>query len=141
MDTAIANAEGRAGLARLAEEQAALRRGATLVAQGVPPEEVFAAVTEEVGRLLPVDFADLGRFEPDGAVTLVAAWGRPAAAFPLAVGGSGGKSALLAPLPDRAPGRDHSYADTFGQIDALGREAGVGSAWARRKPSRAASGG
>ncbi|MEN3313122.1 MAG: hypothetical protein V7645_2451, partial [Actinomycetota bacterium] len=32
----------------LAEEQAALRRIATLVARGVPPEEVFAAVTEEV---------------------------------------------------------------------------------------------
>ncbi len=29
----------------LAEEQAALRRVATLVARGVPPDEVFAAVT------------------------------------------------------------------------------------------------
>jgi hypothetical protein len=36
--TAIANAESRAGLARLAEEQAALRRVATLVARGAPPE-------------------------------------------------------------------------------------------------------
>jgi K+-sensing histidine kinase KdpD len=34
---------------RLAKEQAALRRVATLVAGGAPPEEVFAAVTEEVG--------------------------------------------------------------------------------------------
>ena len=33
----------------LADEQAALRRIATLVARGVPPEEVFAAVTAEVG--------------------------------------------------------------------------------------------
>jgi GAF domain-containing protein len=55
--TAIANAESRAGLARAAEEQAALRRVATLVARGVTPEEVFAVVTEEVGRRLPVDFA------------------------------------------------------------------------------------
>ena len=39
-------------VARLAEEQAALRRVATLVARGAPPEEVFAAVAEEVGRLL-----------------------------------------------------------------------------------------
>ena len=51
--TAIANTDSRIGLARLAEEQAALRRVATLVAHGVPPEEVFAAVAEEVGRLLP----------------------------------------------------------------------------------------
>ncbi len=40
--TAIANAESRT---RLAEEQAALRRVAMLVARGVPPEELFAAVT------------------------------------------------------------------------------------------------
>ena len=39
----------RAPLTRLAEEQAALRRVATLVARGAPPEEVFAAVAEEVG--------------------------------------------------------------------------------------------
>jgi hypothetical protein len=39
----------------LAEEQAALRRVATLVARGVPPEELFAAVTEEAGRLLAAD--------------------------------------------------------------------------------------
>jgi GAF domain-containing protein len=61
--TAIANAESHAGLARLAEEQAALRRVATLVAAGATPEDVFAAATEEVGRLLPVDFADLSRYE------------------------------------------------------------------------------
>ena len=36
-------------LARLADEQAALRRVATLVAQGVPAGELFAVVTEEVG--------------------------------------------------------------------------------------------
>jgi len=35
----------------LAEEQAALRRVATLVARGAAPDEVLAAVLEEVGRL------------------------------------------------------------------------------------------
>jgi GAF domain-containing protein len=58
----------------VAEEQAALRRVATLVARGVPPEEVFAAATEEVGQLLPVDFALMGRYEADGAITAIAAW-------------------------------------------------------------------
>jgi signal transduction histidine kinase len=74
--TAIANAESRAALARLADEQAALRRVATLVAQGVPPEEVFAAVIAEVRGLLPVDVAGLGRYESGATMTLVAGWGR-----------------------------------------------------------------
>ena len=69
---AIANAESRAGLARLAEEQVALRRVATLVARGVPPEEVFASVTEEVERLLLSDLANLCRFESDRTFTILA---------------------------------------------------------------------
>jgi GAF domain-containing protein len=47
----------------LAEEQAALRRIATLVARGAPPAEVFAAAVEEVGRVLPVDMASIGRYD------------------------------------------------------------------------------
>jgi hypothetical protein len=47
--TAIANAESRAALARLAEEQAALRRVATLVAGGTSPDKVLAAVAGEIG--------------------------------------------------------------------------------------------
>ena len=60
----------------LAEEQAALRRVATLVARGVPPEEVFAAATAEVGQLLPVDFALMGRYESDGTAAIVAGAGK-----------------------------------------------------------------
>jgi signal transduction histidine kinase/ketosteroid isomerase-like protein len=62
--TAIANAESREALARLAEEQAALRRVATLVAQGVPPVEIFSAVSDEAARLFSADAAVL-RFEHD----------------------------------------------------------------------------
>ncbi|HVX33090.1 MAG TPA: PAS domain S-box protein, partial [Solirubrobacterales bacterium] len=40
---------------KLADEQAALRRVATLVAQAAPPEELFANIVDEVGRLLEVD--------------------------------------------------------------------------------------
>jgi signal transduction histidine kinase len=72
--TAIANAESRAGLARLAEEQAALRRVATLVARGVPPDEVFAAVTEEVGRLLGMHLAGMARYESNDTLTVLATW-------------------------------------------------------------------
>jgi signal transduction histidine kinase len=74
--TAIANAANRSDLARLAEEQSALRRVATLVARGAPPRDLFVAVTEEVGRLLGVDFAGMGRYESDGTVTFVSAWSR-----------------------------------------------------------------
>jgi GAF domain-containing protein len=81
--TAIANAESRASLARLAEEQAALRRVATLVAGGAAPEEVFAAVAEEVGQLLPVDSASMCRYESDGTLTFVAQWGGIGTRFPV----------------------------------------------------------
>jgi PAS domain S-box-containing protein len=69
--TAISNTESQAGLARLAEEQTALRRVATLVARGKGPEEVFAAVTEEAGRVLGAEMTNMCRYEPDGAVTVI----------------------------------------------------------------------
>jgi signal transduction histidine kinase len=64
----------RAELAALAAEQAALRRVATLIARAAAPTAVFAAVAEEVGRLFPADQAFLARYEPDGTVSIVAAW-------------------------------------------------------------------
>ena len=62
--------------ARLGEEQAALRRVATLVAQRVSPPEVFEAVTREVGLRCDADLARMERYEADGAVTGVGAWSR-----------------------------------------------------------------
>jgi signal transduction histidine kinase len=53
-------------LAVLAEQQAALRRVATLVARGVSPSEVFAAVADELARCLHVVNAGLLCYEPDG---------------------------------------------------------------------------
>ena len=58
-------------LARLAEEQAALRRVATVVAGGAEPEEVFELVTEEAGRLLGASSSGMIRYEPDGESGLV----------------------------------------------------------------------
>ena len=49
--TAVSNAESRSALGLLADEQAALRRVATLVAQGVPSTQLFDAVTKEVARV------------------------------------------------------------------------------------------
>jgi hypothetical protein len=53
-------------LRAVAAEQSALRRVATLVAQGVSPEGVFAAVAREVGQLLGVEYAHVGRYGPSG---------------------------------------------------------------------------
>ncbi len=64
---------------RLAAEQAALRRVATLVARGVEPVEVFGAVAEEMRRCLPADTAGLWRFETDGEISIVAAAADPEA--------------------------------------------------------------
>jgi signal transduction histidine kinase len=60
----------------LSQEQSALRRVATLVAQSGPPSVVFEAVTREVGLLCDADLARMERYEPDGTVTGVAVWGR-----------------------------------------------------------------
>jgi PAS domain S-box-containing protein len=76
--TAIANHEARGELAasearagELADEQAALRRVATLVARGVSPEEIFSAVTNEMAQLFGSPQACVGRFEPDGSAMVV----------------------------------------------------------------------
>jgi signal transduction histidine kinase len=72
--TAIANSQAHEELAQLAEEQAALRRVATLVAEGAPPPDVFAAVTAEVAQLVGADGSALTRYESDGAVTALGGW-------------------------------------------------------------------
>jgi GAF domain-containing protein len=80
--TAIANAEARAEVARLADEQAALRRVAMLVAEGAPPTAVFDAVAAEMERLLDADGVTVGRYEPGGEVTVVAHHGVGASRVP-----------------------------------------------------------
>jgi signal transduction histidine kinase len=71
--TAIANTQARMELRGFAEEQAALRRVATLVARGAAPDEVFTTVTAEVGQLVAADVTVLVRYDPDDAVTIVGA--------------------------------------------------------------------
>jgi len=128
--TAIANAESRAGLARLAEEQAALRRVATLVARGVAPEDVFAAVTEEVGQLLCAEYAGLNRYESDGTTTtIVAIWGRTV--DPLPPGGRrqilGGRNISTLVFETGRAARIDGYADSSGPLGLATREYGIGS--------------
>jgi signal transduction histidine kinase len=69
-------------LARLSDEQAALRRVATLVARGGPSDEVFAAVAQEVGLVLGAEITRLLRFEADGTATITATWLRAGERLP-----------------------------------------------------------
>ena len=104
MATAIANAEARAEVARLADEQAALRRVATLVAQGARPSAVFDAVTREVAEVLDASAVSLARYDDD-VLTVVAQLGaayvRVGERFPL--GGTNVTSTVLRTGADRAP--------------------------------------
>jgi signal transduction histidine kinase len=61
--------------AGLAEEQAALRRVATLVAAGAPPAEIFARATEEIGRLFRADSAGMVRYDVEAnTAEMVGRW-------------------------------------------------------------------
>jgi len=72
--TAIANSQAHDELTRLVEEQAALRRVATLAAQGAPPAEVFEAVSAEVAQLVQAEDAGITRYEADGTFTALGGW-------------------------------------------------------------------
>jgi signal transduction histidine kinase len=58
----------------LADEQAALRRVATLVAGDAPPSRVFEQVTAEVGRLLGLPGASVIQYDGASTARVVGAW-------------------------------------------------------------------
>ena len=71
----LASAEGYrrteiSELRRLADEQAALRRVAVLVARGVSPTDIFSAVSDEVARLFDLEHTAVARFEGSEAVVV-----------------------------------------------------------------------
>ena len=61
----------------LLDEQAALRRVATLVAEAGDPARVFPIVTEEVGRLLAAQTANMVRYRHDGTADVLGQWNEP----------------------------------------------------------------
>jgi len=123
--TAIADAQARAQLRDFAAEQAALSRVATLVARGAPPAEVFAAVAEEVGRLLRADCTVLSRYDPDGRNTVVGGWAGADLARPLPIGlraKLGGRNIHTLVLQTRQPARLDDHSTATGEIGILARE-------------------
>jgi signal transduction histidine kinase len=115
-------------LANLLDEQAALRRVATLVAEGTSPEKIFPAVNEEVARLLDVDGTRLMRYEVDGTATFVASWGEPTivpAGTRITLNGRNIGSLVR---NSGRPARIEDYEDAPGSVAAIAREGGVRSA-------------
>ena len=123
------NAESRSALSRLAEEQAVLKRVAILVARGTPSEQVFAAVIEEVGRMLSADMTNMCRYEPDNTMTFVATWAkgdegfRVGSRWPL----GGQNLATLVSETGRSV-RIDNYADASGPLSVIAQDTGIRSA-------------
>jgi PAS domain S-box-containing protein len=133
--TTISNSASREQLARLADEQAALRRVATLVAQGVPPQEVFAAVAQEVGLLLGVDVTHMARYELDGTATGVAAWSPAGDHKPVGTRvNAEGESHRGDRVADRAPSSDARLRECVRPCGRTGP--GAGSPLVGRRPDR-----
>ena len=129
--TAIANAQARVELRGYADEQAALRRVATLVARAAPPPEVFAAVTAEVGQVLSVDLTTMSRYDPDGSLTIVGAWSRTGATMPFPVGtrlGHGGRNLHTLVFQTGRPVRIDNYSEATGPGADATREQDIHSA-------------
>jgi signal transduction histidine kinase len=129
--TAIANAQARVELRGFADEQAALRRVATLVARVAAPQEVLDAVTAEAGRLLGAHHATMSRYGPDGAIRVVAAWSSTGAAFPVGTRWSlGGRNLHTLVFQTGRAARIDDHASASGPVAEAAREldirAGVG---------------
>ena len=112
----------------LVEEQAALRRVATLVAQGVPAGEVFAAVAREVGLLVGADVTHMGRYEGNGIALAVAAWHRSGTHVPVGTRADiRGDNVARLVLQTGRPARVDDYGDAVGPVAAMLRDIGIRS--------------
>jgi len=126
--TAIANSEARTEIERLAQEQAALRRVATLVARGAETGEVFAEVAHEVSEVMHLPIAAVLRYEDGETMTVIAAWSdrphpfQPGTRWPF----HGSGLAARVRQTGRA-GRVVDYSRRRGAFAAKAREVGVDS--------------
>jgi signal transduction histidine kinase len=118
-------------LRRVADEQAALRRVATLVARGVSPSEVFASVAAETGHVLDAETTAVSRFEPDGTVTVVGSWAKPGVqpmALPLGSRWPTGEGTVAGQaLRTGKPVRLSTYDGLTGPLAVWAREQGIRS--------------
>jgi signal transduction histidine kinase len=124
---AVASERARAVLA---EEQAGLRRVATLVAKGATPEEVFTAVTSEVGRVLDADVVVMDGYDADGTQEVLSVWTDGAIPVPVPVGTRvplGGRNVSTIVFETGRPARLDGYDDATGEVGEIARATGIRS--------------
>ncbi len=113
-------------LRMIGEEQAALRRVATLVARAVPPDDLFDAVAAEVHRLLGADVTRLVRYEDDGTASVLGGRGglgtlpSPGTRFRLE-----GENVTSKVLRTRRAARMENYDHAPGTVSASVRASGL----------------
>src|SRR6266516_7600487 len=120
------HAQDRVELRRLAEEQAALRRVATLVASGAPSAEVFLAVAQEVSQVMHMPMVGVYRYDSDGLMTVIATWSdrphvlQPGTRWPL-----DGQSMIAQVQRTGRPARVEDYTNLPGALAAGARESSL----------------
>jgi signal transduction histidine kinase len=124
--TDVVHVPSRAEAARIAGEQAALRRVAELVARGVAPQEVFETVALEASGLLGGHATGLLRYDPGGDATIVAIRGGTAEVGMRVPAGSDGVAARA--LRTGRPARIDNYDRVPGPAAAVAREIGLRAA-------------
>ena len=130
--TAISKAQAQDDLrglateqAALAQEQAALRRVATLVARDAPSTEVFETVATEVGRLLDTDITVVGRYDDDGAATAIGSWSASGGGVPVGTRSAiGGHNVLSLVAQTGKPARVDGYEGASGEAAEIARRYG-----------------
>jgi len=122
--------EAEAAERRLAAEQAALRRVATLIAEGAEPERVFQAVTSEVGQLFGAQTTNMVQYRPEGtSATLLGGWSAGVASIPPgSVLELDGEAAISQIRETGRPVRIDDYSRLSGHLAAQVRELGARAA-------------
>jgi signal transduction histidine kinase len=124
---AVANADSRNRLRRLADSEASLRRVATLAAEGATPDELMSAVADEAARILDGSTVAIVRYAPGDSFQVVAAHNDPV--FVVGTSWPVVESGLAAAVREtKAPVRIDDVADATGTVAEAGRAAGLASA-------------
>ena len=126
--TAISNSQAREDLQRLADEQAALRRLAMLVAEGAQSQLIFDAVCEETGRVFAATTVNLVHLTADGFHIAMSGWSVRGVHVPTGTTlPLDGQTIDTIVRDTAAPGRCDSYEGVAGELAALIRRLGIRS--------------
>jgi signal transduction histidine kinase len=129
MSTSAPSADPRHELHRLVEEQAALRRVATLVASGEPSAEVFAAVAREVAQVMHLPAVAVFRYDSDGMMTVIATCSdRPYVFEPGTRWPVDGQTMVAQVQRTGRPPRVEDYTDLVGPLAARARKSSLNAA-------------